>query len=137
MRRCYLLLILFSVANGGCQSLLSALDSVDRQLFPYSGRTILSNASYVKISDAHLDNSVLLGKTVIVQGLVHSRGDRDTFLVLQGDGARMVIDMTSLPLRLIRKSNLGSEHERLKVLGKLALTSLGFPYIAAESIAVQ
>ena len=130
--RKYLFLLLFGLLAGGCQSVLVVLDDIDRKLFPYSGRTILSDSSFVKISDAHLDNSVLLGKMVIVQGLVHSRGESDTFLVLQGDGARMVIDMTSLPLRLIKKSN----HERLKVLGKLAITSLGFPYIVAESITV-
>ena len=129
MRAC-LYLILFSVSS--CQSVVTAMDVVDRHLFTYLGRTLLSDVSYVKISDAHLDNSILLGKTVVVHGVVHSRGEYDTFLVLQGDGTRMVVDMTALPLRLIKKSN----HERLRVLGKLAITSLGFPYIAAESIAL-
>lgn len=125
-------MFLLGVLVSGCQPALKVLDDIDRKLFPYSGRTMLSDSSYVKISDTHLDNSALLGKTVIVQGVVHSRGESDTFLVLQGDGARMVVDMTALSVRLIKKSN----HERLKVLGKLAITSLGFPYIVAESIAL-
>ncbi|MDE3269489.1 MAG: hypothetical protein OYH77_04310 [Pseudomonadota bacterium] len=119
-----------SVSEKMSRALVDVLDSIDRRLFAYAGKTISSAASYVKISDAHLDNGVLLGKTVIVQGMVHSRGEQDTFLVLQGDGVRMVVDMTALPLQLLKES----QHKHLKILGKLAITGLGFPYIAARSI---
>ena len=138
----------------GCQQSRVVLQELDLLGFRLFGKALLSDTSYVRIKEVHLNNRVLLGKPVIVAGALQKVGDQRTYLVMADSSAKLVVDLTSLSVaeraELEGERENGKKHDegerengkkhgeqretRLKVLGVVGLNNKGHPHLLAKAI---
>lgn len=125
----------------GCQQSQAFLESADVWLFRLLGRSVLSNINLVKIKDMHLNNSALLGKTVIVGGVLQEVGEHSTYLVLADNSARLLVKLNDLP-QFFQSSSPATEAGHpdlsvgtsLRVFGVVNISRKGHPYVLAQAL---
>lgn len=117
----------------GCQQSRVVLQELDLFGFRLFGKSLLSDTSYVRIKEVHLNNRVLLGKPVIVAGALQKVGEQRTYLVMADSSAKLVVDLTSLSVAE-RAELEGKEETQLKVLGVVSLNNKGHPHLIAKAL---
>lgn len=117
----------------GCQQSRVVLQELDLWGFRVFGKSLLSDTSYVRIKEVHLNNRVLLGKPVIVAGTLQKVGDQRTYLVMADSSAKLVVDLTSLSVA--ERAELEDKGEtQLKVFGVVGLNNKGHPHLLAKAL---
>ena len=129
-------LILLMVVS--CKEPRSMLSDLDLWGFSILGRPLLSEADFVRIKEVHLNNSALLGRSVVVAGNLQKIGDHRTYLVISDSSARLVVKLTELssPTLDQLKADNGGKVQRLKIIGRVALSHKGQPHISAQALKV-
>lgn len=133
MVRLSLILLLLLVS---CKEPRLVLSELDLWGFSILGRPLLSEADFVRIKEVHLNNSVLLGRSVVVAGNLQKVGDHRTYLVISDSSARLVVKLTELSSATLDKLETDSNAQRLKIIGRVALSRKGQPHISAQAIKV-
>lgn len=135
MIRLSLILLLLIVS---CKEPRSVLGDLDLWGFSILGRPLLSEADFVRIKEVHLNNSALLGRSVVVAGDLQKIGDHRTYLVISDSSARLVVKLTELSSTTLDKlkGDNNSKRQRLKIIGRVALSRKGQPHISAQAIKV-
>jgi len=129
-----LLLLWLVVGNfiTGCTGSQSITDKIDTAAFKHVGGTFFTEPEIATMKEVHLDNGVLLGEVVIVEGAVSDISDNFTFLVLSDSTARMLIKLTEIddaePILTKYRPQI------LKVLGTVETGNKGRPIIVAKSL---
>ena len=131
MVRLILLLLMVS-----CNEPRSVLGDLDLWGFSILGRPLLSEADFVRIKEVHLNNSALLGRSVVVAGDLQKIGDHRTYLVISDSSARLVVKLTELSSTTLDKLKAESKVQRLKIIGRVALSRKGQPHLSAQAIKV-
>lgn len=117
----------------GCQPSRVVLQELGLWGFRVFGKSLLSDTSYVRIKEVHLNNRVLLGKPVIVAGVLQKVGDQRTYLAMADSSAKLVVDLTSLSVA--ERADLESKGEtQLKVFGVVGLNNKGHPHLLAKAL---
>lgn len=128
------LILLLSIVS--CKEPRSVLGDLDLWGFSILGRPLLSEADFVRIKEVHLNNSALLGRSVVVAGDLQKIGDHRTYLVISDSSARLVVKLTELSSTTLDKLKTESRVQRLKIIGRVALSRKGQPHISAQAIKV-
>jgi len=108
-------------------------EAFDRESFKLSGNTFFAKPEVISIKEIHLDQAKVRGREIIVEGLIALRGSNDTFVVLEDEAARLLVDITkdlSVP-ELLR----GAEAQRVRILGTVETGKKGFPVFSALAVA--
>jgi hypothetical protein len=117
----------------GCWRRDSFPEMFDDWLFRMSGGTLFSNPERLSLKEIHLDNGMLTGRLVIVEGVVEGMSDLGTYLVMSDHSARLLVvltDVDHMPFVQIGKRNT------LNVLGKVESGKKGLPFVRAFSVRV-
>jgi hypothetical protein len=112
--------------NGGGFSLI-----VDEWLFRETGGTLFSNPERLTLKEIHLDNGTLVGRQVVVEGVVQEVNPVGTFLVISDQSARLLVVLTDLENAIGR---LPKKQELLHVFGSIESGKKGLPFLKAVAV---
>ena len=136
-------IVLLVVLLSSCHNIGDAADALDRLSFEKIGRTVFLKPAEVAIKEIHLDNNLLLGQDVVVQGYVDEVGKFLTYIVVSESEktTSQVAERSSRMLVILTEIN-GSERylrrapgdARLKIWGTIESGKKGLPYIQAKAI---
>jgi hypothetical protein len=95
------------------------------------GSTIFSSPERLTLKEIHLDNGTLVGRQVIVEGVVEDVSPVGTFLVVSDHSARLLVVLTDVGHIL---SVLPKKSESLQVLGSIESGKKGLPFVRALAL---
>ena len=105
---------------------------VDRTAFRYLGTTPFGAHETLTLKEIHLDNGLLAGREVVVEGTVAARSAHRTYVVLNDETARMLVVLTDLEYA---GPALGSEGvTAVRVLGTIESGKKGMPIVRATAL---
>lgn len=124
-------LILLIILNQSCRRSSGDWWILDCYLFEKWGVIALSKYSSKKIKDVHLEGASLFNTSVLVQGRIEWVGEYQTYLIIQDEGARLLVDLTSHPKVPLKKAfNIGEE---VRFAGKIKSGRKGLPHLAVSA----
>ena len=132
MKFIYLVLFLFVV---GCSGLNNVKQAIDYSSFGFSGGTLFSKPSLVTTKEVHFDAGNLIGREVIIEGRIESKGKFDTHLVISDDSGRLLVVLTHIDNAQVTVTV--DYPDRLRELGSVERGKKGMPYILAKSLNLQ
>lgn len=107
-------------------------DQIDVKWFEQLGETLFDDTHQITTKELHLDSGAMLGKRIIFEGQVVSKGQYDTYVLMRDSSGRMLVVLTQV---------IGAEKtlaepvpKRLKILGTVERGKKGLPYILAEAM---
>lgn len=111
-------------------------DYIDKLWFNYLGNTAFTDAGLITTKELHLDSGVLLGKKIIFEGEVISKGQYDTFVLMKDSYGRILVVLTNVVSaeKALQKEN---QPYKLRVLGVVERGKKGLPYIMALSMSAK
>lgn len=121
----------FCLCVSGCEP-AKIKERIDRQWFSYLGETLFEDTHHITTKELHLDSGAMLGRQIIFEGEVVSKGQYDTYVLMRDTSGRMLVVLTQV---------IGAEKtlaepvpKRLKVLGTVERGKKGLPYILAQAM---
>lgn len=107
-------------------------EKIDREWFAYVGETLFEDTHHITTKELHLDSGAMLGRKIIFEGEVVSKGQYDTYVLMRDSAGRMLVVLT----QVIGAEKTLSEPvpKRLKVLGTVERGKKGLPYILAQAM---
>ncbi len=129
---CFRILILIMILSG-CQAEGGVKQYLNRLNFNLTGGSFFSDASEVKVKQVLLDNGTLLGREVIVEGLLVDAGDFATHLIIKDKTGQMLVLLTDVD-NILRKIDAISQKKIIRVLGTVERGKLGLPYLGAVAV---
>lgn len=126
-----LALAALSLMATGCEP-AKLKESIDRQWFEYLGETLFEDTHHITTKELHLDSGAMLGRQIIFEGEVVSKGQYDTYVLMRDSSGRMLVVLT----QVIEAEKTLAEPvpKRLKVLGTVERGKKGLPYILAQAM---
>ena len=119
----------------GCRDAGGWRVSVDRALFAWLGRPVLSTPIEATLKEVHLDDGHLGGRDLLVEGKVLEVSEHGTFLVLSDDEARLLVVLTELE---DAAGLLNREHPAaIRVMGSVETGTKGLPYLKARALSTR
>ena len=106
-------------------------ERIDSMSFSCLGRTFFAEATKVPIKEVHLENSMLVGRSVVIEGTLVEVGKFYTFAVIADDSARMLVVLTDIDTTELLKQ---SGNNKFSVLGDVGSGKHGLPYIQARAL---
>lgn len=127
------LLIVTTLAQG-CYRDATAKEHVDQATFQYLGGTIFSEPDQLTMKEIHLDNGVLVGREIIIEGAVAEVSKHFTYMVLTDSTARMMVILTGV---VQARPIIEKEKPKIvRILGVVESGRMGHPIVRARSINV-
>ena len=109
---------------------VSACSKLRAVIFEKTGIPIEFNVSTATMKELHLNGLVAPGKYILVWGIVMEAGEGGTFIVIEDEYAKVMVDVTSLEQSLIQ-SSLG---KKVEVLGRFSGGKKGLPLLIASAM---
>lgn len=116
---------------GGCWNGSNVSMVVDEWLFREAGGTIFSSPEKLTLKEVHLDNGTLVGRQVIVEGIVEEVNPLGTFLVISDNSARLLVVLTDVANIL---GVLPKKTDSLQVFGSIESGKKGLPFLKAVAL---
>lgn len=107
----------------------------DKMAFELAGTTIFHQPTMTSMKEIHLDNGVLTGREIVVEGQLLELSANSTFAVLTDDDARLLVVLTDLEDAgpALRRDNA----KILRVMGTVETGKKGLPYLKARAINIM
>ncbi len=129
LRNCPILMVCFLLSGCWNGSVFSVI--VDEWLFRETGGTLFSNPERLTLKEIHLDNGTLVGRQVIVEGLVQEVSSVGTFLVIADQSARLLVVLTEVDNTV---GILPKRSELLHIFGTIESGKKGLPFLKAVAL---
>lgn len=128
--RMYAVLIV-SFFLGGCWNGSGFSVVVDEWLFRETGGTLFSNPERLTLKEIHLDNGTLVGRQVVVEGVVQEVSPVGTFLVIADQSARLLVVLTDVDNAV---GSLPKKQDLLHIFGTIESGKKGLPFLKAVAL---
>jgi hypothetical protein len=116
---------------GGCWRGAEFSIVVDEWLFRETGGTLFSSPEKLTLKEIHLDNGTLVGRQVVVEGVVQEVSPVGTFLVISDQSARLLVVLTDVGHVLV---DLPKKLDSLHVFGTVESGKKGLPFLKAVAL---
>jgi hypothetical protein len=118
----------------GCYKSGNPKEVVDQTTFRFLGGTIFTEPDQLTMKEIHLDNGTLLGRDIIVEGVVAEVSKHHTYMVLTDSTARLMVILTGL---VEAEPIIENEKPRIvRILGTVESGRKGHPILKAKAINV-
>jgi hypothetical protein len=127
----YIMLIVL-VLNMSCSQLVEFPRYMDRRVFERWGVTFFTQPEVISMKEIHLESTTLIGREVLVEGVVDHVGKYATHLVVSDGLARLLVVVTGVNTDALLRA--GVDGQNLKIWGFVENGRKGLPYLQALAI---
>jgi hypothetical protein len=117
----------------GCRVKTQEVPSaLDHWTFQHVGGTLFGNPDLLTMKEIHLDNGLLTGREIIIEGDVADVSANGTYLVLKDETARMLVVLTDV--EYMQQELKDDAPKSLRILGTVESGKKGLPYLRARAV---